>query len=70
MMKPHALRALTEEQCIFNYWLSRARRIVENTFGILAHRFQCLLTTLQLPLATATSVVMTCVTLHNLMTLI
>jgi hypothetical protein len=66
-LKPHAQRALTKEQRIFNYRLSRARRIVKNTFGILAHRFQCLLGTMQLPPETATSVVMACVTLHNLM---
>jgi hypothetical protein len=67
MMKPHATRHLTKEQRIFNYRLSRARRIVENSFGILANRFQCLLGTMQLPPETATSVVMACVTLHNLM---
>ena len=67
MMKPHSQRHLTHEQRIFNYRLSRARRIVENTFGILAHRFQLLLTTMQLPPENATRVVMACVTLHNLM---
>jgi hypothetical protein len=67
MMKPHAMRHLSKEERIFNYRLSRARRIIENSFGILANRFQCLLTTLQLPPQTATSVVMTCVILHNLM---
>jgi hypothetical protein len=67
MMKPHAQRNLTHEQRIFNYRLSRARRIVENTFGILVHRFQVLLTTMQLPPENATRVVMACVTLHNLM---
>jgi hypothetical protein len=67
MMKPHAQRNLTHDQRIFNYRLSRARRIVENTFGILVHRFQVLLTTIQLPPENATRVVMACVTLHNLM---
>ena len=38
LMKPHAQRQLTKEQRVFNYRLSRGRRIVENAFGILAQR--------------------------------
>jgi len=67
MMKPFSTRNLSLEERIFNYRLSRARRIVENAFGILANRFQCLLTTLQVGPVAAKTLVMACVTLHNLM---
>ena len=47
MMKPYSLRGLDNEERIFKYKISRARRVVENAFGILANRFQVLLTTMQ-----------------------
>ena len=67
LMKPYAQRQLTKEQRVFNYRLSRGRRIVENAFGILAQRWQILLTTMQHDPETIAIIVEACVILHNLM---
>ena len=39
MLKPYSKREMTAAERIFNYRLSRARRYVENAFGILANRY-------------------------------
>ena len=57
----------TTEQRIFNDRLSRARRVVENAFGILAQRWQILHTTMQHDPETIRLIVEACLCLHNLM---
>lgn len=66
LMKPFSRRNLTDEELIFNYRLSRGRRVVENAFGILANRFQVLRTTMRQQPPTALKIVLACVCLHNL----
>lgn len=46
LIKPYLQHGLTHEQLITNYRISRARCVVENAFGILAQRWQLLLTTM------------------------
>ena len=58
---------LTREQRIANYRISRGRRVVENTFGILVSRFRVMRTTIELPPATVREVVFPCVVLHNIL---
>ena len=67
MMKPYSRRGLYNEERMLNYRLSRARRVVENVFGILANRFKVLLTTMQHRPSTVKVIVKACIVLHNLM---
>lgn len=67
LMKPFGQRDLTRQQRIYNYRLSRARRVVENSFGILANRFQVMLSTMLHDVTTVRLIVKTCCLLHNLM---
>ena len=64
-MKPYSQRHLSEEKRIFNYRLSRGRRISENVFGILASRFRVFLTSLCVKPDSATKIVLAAIALHN-----
>ena len=66
---PRAARAvLPQEQLVFNYRLSRARRIVENTFGILAQRFRIYNKRMQLSDYNADIIIKATCPLHNFLT--
>lgn len=64
-LKPFGQGQLNIERKIYNYRLSRARRVIENVFGILANRFRVFHTSINLKLERIDKVVMACCTLHN-----
>lgn len=67
----HLLKAYPAEQKkgskkrIFNYRLCRARRVIENVFGIMSAVFRVLRKIMLLSPEKATTVILTCVYLHN-----
>ena len=69
MMKPFPGKILTRDEKVYNYRISRGRRVVENAFGILANRFRCLHTPLSQKLKHIRQIVAACVVLHNLIRL-
>ena len=65
LMKPYPHSGLSVEQRIFNYRLSRMRRISENGFGLLANRFRVFRNCILLPTQTVRSLVLAALVLHN-----
>ena len=66
IMRPYGGNNLDRDKQIFNYRLSRARIMVEGAFGLLVARWRVLESRLQIPPATAISVVKACCILHNI----
>lgn len=66
IMKPYpGIQEKGSEKRIFNYRLSRARRVVENVFGILSAKFRVLRKPLLLQPDKAEKVVLACAYMHN-----
>ncbi|CAN7945316.1 unnamed protein product [Ixodes pacificus] len=65
LMRPYPRKDLELMQKVFNYRLSRARRIIENTFGILVARWRIFRQTIQASEETLEAIVWACVNLHN-----
>ena len=65
IMKPFSYKSMEISERVFNYRLSRARRVVENAFGILSNRFRIFLTTMCMQPEKCKQVVLACCALHN-----
>ena len=64
MMRPYPGK-LNEEERIFNYRLSRARRVIENAFGILAARWRIFNKPIKASVENVERYVLACISLHN-----
>lgn len=65
LLKPYAVRNLSGTQRIFNYRLSRARRIIENVFGIMSAIFRVLRSRILLDAQKTTKITKAVSVLHN-----
>ncbi|XP_046674805.1 uncharacterized protein LOC124363592 [Homalodisca vitripennis] len=65
LMKPFNASVLNYERRICNYRFSRARRIIENVYGILVARFGVLQKPITLRIDRISDVVLACFALHN-----
>lgn len=65
MMRPYSLKDLNHNRRIFNYRLCRARRVIENCFGIMTATWRVFEHKQSLQPAKVCTVTKACVVLHN-----
>ena len=65
LMKPYGAKALPVSEEIFNYRLSRCRRTIENSFGILTARWRIFQGPIKAKPETVDSITKACICLHN-----
>ncbi|CAI6343745.1 unnamed protein product [Macrosiphum euphorbiae] len=65
LLRPYPGRGLTLTRKVFNYRLSRARRMVECAFGVLANKWRILHTPIQVEPDFTDIIVKSCCMLHN-----
>lgn len=66
LMKPYPRNALNNDKTIFNYRLSRARRVVECAFGICTSKWRILNKAIETKVDTAVDIVKCATLLHNI----
>ena len=65
-MRPYSLKAIINEtRKVFNYRLSRARRIVENTFGIVVARWRVFQRPIEIKPEKVEKITLAAIALHN-----
>ena len=67
LMKPCSRHSIDLKERVFNYRISRGRRVVENAFGILKSCFRIFQSLLQQEPPVVTRLFMACFVLHNLL---
>lgn len=65
LIKPYPGKKLQEEQRVYNYRLSRARRTIENAFGILAARWRIFRRPIKANVDLVYNITRACLCLHN-----
>ncbi|KAL4100811.1 hypothetical protein QTP88_020840 [Uroleucon formosanum] len=65
VLRPYARSNLTKKKKIFNYRISRARRYIESTFGIMSNKFNIFHRPMNTALPNTITIVKACCVLHN-----
>ena len=65
LLRPYPGQGILEEQKIFNYRLSRARRVIENALGKLATRWRVFMQPIQSTVEKTDRIVKATICLHN-----
>ena len=69
LQRPYPGNELSEEKRIFNYRLSRARRVIENAFGIMVARWRIFSHPIQASVEIAEAITKAAICLHNFLRL-
>ena len=64
-MRAYARQGIPEDEAIFNYRMSRTRRVIENAFGTLAARWRILMQPIQAKVKKTELIVKSTICLHN-----